>query len=276
MMLKVDKISFKYPGNIHVLKSASYYVERGEAVAIIGPNGSGKTTLLLISAGLLNPCDGLVTYNGRPLKDQLPEIRRKIGFVFQDPDDQLFNPSVYDEIAFALRQIYSDKKIIEDKVIKIAENLDLKDVLHRPPYRLSIGEKRMLTIASVLVYEPEILILDEPTANLSSKCIDKIGKIVMEAKQNNKAIVIASHDVEFVAKAADRVYILNNGVLYGGQNVKTVLTDSSLLKLADMKPPITYQVLKLLNLKFKGKILTIDELQYDPHGSKERNVKLCQ
>ena len=121
MLLKVENIHFEYPGRVKVLRGASFSVDRGEVVAIIGPNGCGKTTLLMVAAGLLEPKEGIVLLGGKPLKNQLPEAREKIGLVFQDPNDQLFNPTVYDEIAFALHQLFFSLEDVDRRVKEIAE-----------------------------------------------------------------------------------------------------------------------------------------------------------
>ncbi|MCX8176148.1 MAG: energy-coupling factor ABC transporter ATP-binding protein [Candidatus Bathyarchaeota archaeon] len=259
MLLKVENVYFRYPGGIDVLRGASFFVNRGEVIAILGSNGSGKTTLLMVAAGLLNPSKGVVLLDNKPLKNQLPEARRRIGLVFQDPDDQLFNSTVYDEIAFTLRQILPFEEV-DKKVVEVAERFRLSNLLNKPPYKLSIGEKRMVTLASILAYNPEVLLLDEPTANLSLKSVEEVEKVVVEAKDAGKAVVVASHDIEFVAKVANRVYILNNGLTLGGLDARSVLVNKSLLELADMKPPIVFQAIKLLKLKFEKEPLTLEEL----------------
>lgn len=257
MLLEVREVSYRYPGGNKVLDKVSYFANRGEVVAIIGPNGAGKTTLLLISAGLLKPERGVVFLDGVKIEDQMPHVRRKIGFVFQNPDDQIFNPTVYDELAFSIRQIISDRKKISKMVYEIAERLALMNVLDKQPYKLSIGEKRLVTMASVLIYEPELLILDEPTSNLSGKSINIIENVINEEKCKGKCIVLSSHNIEFVARVADRVYVLNNKSLYGGYDKREILTDARIMKLADMSPPLIYEVAKILGLK--DKVITLEE-----------------
>lgn len=262
MLLRVEKVHFSYLGSVEVLRGVSLLADRGETVAIIGPNGSGKTTLLMVAAGLLEPSRGRILFDGKPLKEQLPTVRRRIGLVFQDPDDQLFNPTVYDELAFALRQLTTDEREIRDKVEKAAARFNLKEVLERSPHRLSIGEKRRVTLASVLIYEPELLLLDEPTANLSTGFIEEVREVVEQARKAGKAVVVASHNVEFVAEVADRVYVMNSGRLLGGGKAEEVLSDEGMLTLADMKPPLVLQTIKLLGLKLEGKPpLTLRELR---------------
>ncbi|MBS7646043.1 ABC transporter ATP-binding protein [Candidatus Bathyarchaeota archaeon] len=234
-MLELKDVHFRYPGGPEVLKGVDLSVERGEIVAVIGPNGCGKTTLLMVAAGLLEPEVGEVLLNGEPLRSQLPGARRRIGLVFQDPDDQLFNPTVHDEIAFAPCQVFAPEDV-EEKVLEVADTFKLRNLLDKPPYKLSMGEKRIVAMASVLVYDPELLLLDEPTANLSCTPIEEIKRILMDSKRRGKAILIASHDVEFIAETADRVYVLSGGTLRGGLATKSILSDGNLLALADMKP----------------------------------------
>jgi len=260
MLLSVENIHFKYPGGAEVLRGASFSADKGEVVAIIGPNGSGKTTLLLVASGLLEPERGTVLLGERPLKEQLPEARRRTGLVFQDPDDQLFNPTVYDEVAFSLRQLLSSAEDVDRRVREIARNFKLEGLLSKPPYKLSMGEKRMVTLASVLAYDPDVLLLDEPTANLSSSSIEQIEQVVANARAANKAVVVASHDVEFVAKVCGRAYVINDGTMLGGLIAKSVLSDESLLALADMRPPLVLQTLRLLRLRFRENPLTIKDL----------------
>ncbi|MGC8961924.1 MAG: energy-coupling factor ABC transporter ATP-binding protein, partial [Candidatus Bathyarchaeia archaeon] len=234
-MLRLKGVHFKYPGGSEVLRGVDLSVDRGESVALMGPNGSGKTTLLMIAAGLLEPLSGTVLLDGEALKKQLPQARRRIGLVFQDPDDQIFNPTVYDEIAYAPRQILNPEEV-EARVLEMADRFNLRSLLYRPPYKLSIGEKRMVTIASILAYEPELLLLDEPTANLSYTSIMEVRRVVAEAKNKGKAVLAASHDLEFVAETADRVYILYDGQIKGGSSVESTLSNEDLLNLAGVNP----------------------------------------
>jgi len=260
MLLEVREVAYAYPGGPEVLKGASFHVDGGEVVAIVGPNGSGKTTLLLIAAGLLEPSRGEVLFEGSPLRRLLPRVRRRIGLLFQDPDDQLFNPTAYDELAFTLRQLLPSEEEVRKRVVEVAEELNIVGLLNRPPYRLSIGEKRRVALASILVYDPDLLLLDEPTANLSSKSIEEVERMLEASKRAGKAVVTSSHDVEFVARVADRVYVLSDGVLRGGGDARSVLADEELLSLADMKPPLLLQAFKLLGLSDKPP-LTIEELR---------------
>ncbi|MGB6681010.1 MAG: ABC transporter ATP-binding protein [Candidatus Bathyarchaeia archaeon] len=260
MLLRVDKIRFEYPGGPEILREATFNADKGEIVAIIGPNGSGKTTLLMVAAGLLDPSKGIVYVEDKPLREQLPKIRSRIGLVFQEPDDQLFNPTVYEELAFALRQLLNSVEEVDEKVREITKKFNLKEIINKPPYKLSIGEKRIVALASVIAYDPDILLLDEPTANLSSGPIKAIEEILQEAKKSGKVVVIASHDVEFVASVSDRIYVIDKGSTIGGINARSILSDNSMLTIADMNPPLVLQTLRELGLESQITPMTIREL----------------
>lgn len=260
MLLRVDKIRFEYPGGPEILREATFNADKGEIVAIIGPNGSGKTTLLMVAAGLLDPSKGIVYVEDKPLREQLPKIRSRIGLVFQEPDDQLFNPTVYEELAFALRQLLNSVEEVDEKVREITKKFNLKKIINKPPYKLSIGEKRIVALASVIAYDPDILLLDEPTANLSSGPIKAIEEILQEAKKSGKVVVIASHDVEFVASVSDRIYVIDKGSTIGGINARSILSDDSMLTIADMNPPLVLQTLRELGLESQITPMTIREL----------------
>gem|GEM_PF-416270 len=260
-MLEIRNTWFRYVKGEFTLKNINLKLSEGEVAAVIGPNGSGKTTLLLIASGLLKPDKGEVLFQGKPLIKQLPRARAKIGIVFQDPDDQLFNSTVYDEIAFALRQLRLNEEAVDLHVRNIASKFGIMEILNRPPYKLSEGEKKIVALASVLVYKPEILMLDEPTANISYKYVEKIKQIINEMKSTGKAILITSHNVEFVAEIADRVYILNHGEIIAEGRSEEILTNEGILEMAEMEMPIATQISKALKINSNGKHpLTATEL----------------
>jgi len=236
MLLKMNDVHFKYPGEPEVLKGVNFNADLGEVVAVVGPTGCGKTTFLLTAAGLLEPCAGEVLYRGKPLKGQLPAARREIGLVFQDPDDQIFNSTVYEEIAFALKQI-SPEHDVEGRVMEVAERFGLKNVLYRSPFRLSVGQKRLVTFASIFAYNPILLLLDEPTANLSSRMVEEIVNLIIECRGGGRCVILTSHDYNFVSKVADRVYAFSEGRLVGGYDAGTLLADKAFLETADMSVP---------------------------------------
>lgn len=218
-------------------KKASLVAFKGKTTIVIGPNGSGKTTLLLVPAGLIKPENGTVLYKGRDIFSQLSTARKEIGIVFQDPDDQLFNTTVFDEIAFGLKQLDLQKEEIEKRVLEISERLKIKHLLDRSPFLLSFGEKKIVALAAILVVDPELLILDEPTGNLSREYKEIIKQIIAEYKAQGKSVIIATHDIIFATEILDYICILNNGETIEIGTKHEVLKDPQKLTKAGIDHP---------------------------------------
>lgn len=257
MLLEVRGVWFSYPGGSFTLRNVSFYSDSGEVVAIVGPIGCGKTTLLLIASGLIKPDRGEVLFRGVSLEKQLPMVRRNIGFVFQDPDDQLFNPTVFDELAFSLRQLGYSEGEVDGLVRDFAGRFGLDELLNRSPYKLSSGEKKKVALASVLIYGPELLFLDEPTSNLSASVCREIESIILNMKKTGKSIVVASHNVEFVMRVADRVYVMYNGEVVGGGSIADVIGDVDLLRVADMESPLAVEILRFLGVALEDDVFPL-------------------
>lgn len=235
--LAVVGARFSYPGSVEALRGVSFSIQGGEIVGVLGPSGCGKTTLLLVAAGLLEPLEGEVLLNGKPLRNQLPEARKRLGIVFQEPDDQLFNPTVKDELAFAPRQLGLSEADVEERVKAVAAALGLTHLLNKPTFALSGGEKKRVAIASVLVYEPEVLLLDEPTAYLDSRWKKALESLLLELKAAGAAIAVATHDVDFTARVADRAYLMAEGRMVAEGPAREVLADEHLLSSVGLEPP---------------------------------------
>ncbi len=233
MLFKMDKVYFKYSDEDKILENINFYAENGEVVAVLGPTGCGKTTFLLVAAGLLEPYSGEVYYKNKPLKKQLPDVRKEIGLVFQDPDDQIFNATVYEEIAFTLKQLYQ-KEDVEKRVFEVAKRFNIENLLYKSPYKLSVGQKRLVTFASIYAYEPKLMLLDEPTANLNSKIVKQVKNIILEYKAKGNCIILTSHDINFVVNVANRLYALNGGKMVGGGVTQIMLKDKKFLEIADI------------------------------------------
>ena len=195
-MLRLSGVWFKYPGSkTYVLEDFSLEVGGGELVLLTGPNGSGKTTVLLIAAGLLEPQKGSVEFEGRPLKKQLPEARRHIGLLFQNPEVMLFNPTVYDEVTFVPRQLSRDKSWIDKVARDSIRTVGLPErFLNRRVQELSYGEKKLVALASVISYRPKILLLDEPFEGLSRRARERVACVVKEAVRRGSGVLLASHE----------------------------------------------------------------------------------
>ncbi|RLG73430.1 MAG: ABC transporter ATP-binding protein [Thermoprotei archaeon] len=185
----------------------------------------------------------------------LSKVRREIGVLFRNPDDQLFNPTVYDEIAYSLRTLGVVEEKVKNKVREVAEKLGISHLLSRSPFRLSVGEKKKVALASVLAYEPNILFLDEPTSNLSSVDVEVVSKIIWETREEGKTVIIASHDLEFILQNSDYVYIMNNGQIKLKCKSEDLVKEN-IVENAGLKKPLLFKVIKELNIDY-GKVLDI-------------------
>ena len=211
-LLELRDISFAYPAHAPVLEGANLTIHAGERLSIVGPNGVGKSTLLKIAVGLLRPSSGQVLAFGqeRRTETEFAEVRRRIGYVFQDPDDQLFCPTVAEDIAFGPLNLGKSRDEALAIVDDILQQLHLTHLRDRITHRLSGGEKRLVTLATVLAMEPEMLLLDEPTNALDVENEARLIEILQNLPQ---AILLISHNPEFSAKIAPEGYGLRAGKL---------------------------------------------------------------
>ncbi len=209
-------VGYTYLGEIEALQRLNLSIDAGEKVAFLGANGSGKSTLLRLLAGLAFPSRGELLAFGHPLSEELLDdgdfafsFRRRVGMVFQDPDVQLFSATVEEEIAFGLLQLGFPKSEMEDRLRAALELLGIEHLRERPPYRLSTGEKKKVALASVLALEPQVLLMDEPTAGLDPKTQSWLVNFLGEWHQGDKTLIIATHDLDILEEIADTVYVLN-------------------------------------------------------------------
>ncbi|MDR0935063.1 MAG: energy-coupling factor ABC transporter ATP-binding protein [Oscillospiraceae bacterium] len=208
-MLHVSNVSVTYPDGTEVLREVSFTLGRGENVALIGANGAGKTSLLLSLSGLLGIQGGTVSADGVTLgKKTLGDYRKRIGLVFQNPDDQLFMPSIFEDVAFGPRNLGVPEDEIGRLVERTLESLNIARLSERSPLKLSGGEKRLCALATTLAMEPDYLLLDEPTAFLDPKARHILAKLLKTLPQGK---LIATHDLPFAKQTCTRVLLLNNG-----------------------------------------------------------------
>jgi cobalt/nickel transport system ATP-binding protein len=214
IVYSLDQVSYRYLKSVPVLSNIDLSIFKGEKLVILGANGCGKSTLLKLLDGLIFPSSGEIkafgqVLNERNLNINPYEFRKKVGFVFQDSDTQLFCSSVFDEVAFALLQMRQDQQVLRQQIEDTLNDFDLMELKDRPPYRLSGGEKKKVALASVTVYNPEVLLLDEPTNGLDPRTKEWFLARLEELNRNGTTIIIATHDLEMGRKLADRVMVMN-------------------------------------------------------------------
>ena len=223
------------------LNRVSLTIHEGQRVAIMGANGSGKSTLLRVLDGLYFPQSGQVEAFGHTLDEHhlidetyAHAFRRRVAFVFQNPDIQLFNPTVFDEVAFGPLQLRWDKSTI---IQKVAETLDLLEISHlrdRAPHRLSGGEKKRVAIASVLILDPEVILLDEPTAALDPRSQSKMVDFLVSWGGGKKTVVVATHDLDTLTEVADDAYVFQQGNIVAHDTPQALLANQQLLRDANL------------------------------------------
>jgi|GEM_PF-577211 len=254
MLFKLEKLSHRYSDGTLALDEVSLNIAKSERIALLGINGSGKTTLLKHLNGILKPTSGTVYYEDTPLEyntKALLALRKKVGFIFQDPNDQLFAPTVKQEVAFGpLNLGYSqDKtKMLVDEALKI---VDMSEFAEKPPHFLSLGQKKRVALAGVLAMQPEVIIMDEPTANLDPRATSEILHLLLKLnKDSGITLILATHDVDMVPLFATRLYILNKGKIIAEGIPKEIFSNAELIRSVNLRSPrIThlFEVLKKEN-----------------------------
>jgi cobalt/nickel transport system ATP-binding protein len=249
-IVSVRDVRFSYPAGVSALKGVSLEIRQGERVAILGPNGSGKSTLILLIAGLLMPSKGEITvFSEKTTSKDFQKLRSRIGIVFQDPDDQLFNQTVIEDVAYGPKNLGLPPETINKRCEHILEDIGISHLKGRPPHRLSFGEKKKVSLATALVLLPELLILDEPTANLDLASRRMLIDTLNELNAEGTTIVISTHDVEALPELADRVIIVSQGSLLGEGDIHSVLQDAKLLESAGLEPPSIVRLFSSLKEK---------------------------
>lgn len=237
------EVSYRY-NQVVALNGLTMQVRHGERVALLGANGSGKSTVLRLLAGLCFPDHGEISFHGERLTEQRLEdeefffgFRRRVGLVFQNADVQLFSPSVFDELAFGPLQLRWPAAKIRARVEEVLLALDIAHLRDRAPHRLSGGEKKRVALASVLVLDPEVLLLDEPSGALDPSSQARIVDFLVSCGNGSKTVITATHDLDTLEDIADRCYVLENGQVTGHGAPLEILHDVALLERARLIRP---------------------------------------
>ena len=210
LIVNLRGLSFSYSSDNPVIDNLNFHFNRGDRIGLVGPNGSGKTTLFHIILGLLRPSSGTIELFGKPTKKEkdFREARKRIGLLFQDPDDQLFSPTVLEDVAFGPLNLGKSPEEAREIALKTLARLNLSGFKERITYKLSGGEKRLVSLATVLAMDPEVLLLDEPTNGLDEETEEKITNILNELKLS---YIFISHNFDFLSKTTDKIYVMAKG-----------------------------------------------------------------
>ncbi len=260
-MIEVKGVHFTYPTGVEALKGVSLAIRDGEFVAIMGSNGAGKTTLVKHFNGLFKPAIGEVFVDGvNTRKVSVASLARKVGFVFQNPDHQLFCETAEEEIAYALKNFGFEEKTVKTRVTWALNLLGLTQYRQTSPFMLSGGERKRLALASVLAWNPKVVVLDEPTIGQDYEQKEKLRQFIVQLNAQGKTVIVVTHDVEFVADCGPRVVLMAEGKIVADGNSKEILTDKELTFKASIVPPqITQIFLGLADFGLPTDVINVHE-----------------
>ena len=258
LIIEIEKLFFGYEKDNFVLKNINLTVREGEFLAIVGENGAGKSTLGLHLNGLLKPTKGTVLISGiDTMKAKVSRLAKEAGYVFQNPDLQMFEDNLIEEISFGPKNLGVDKDQILKRTDEILERAGLEQYKEKDPFSLSVGQKRRVSIASILTMKPRIIVLDEPSTGLDGKTLESLMSLVERLNEEGHTIIMITHDMELVADYADRVAVMKNGEIIADNSTRNIFADEKILKRANLIRP---EINKLGRLIGEPKMLKLDEV----------------
>ncbi len=237
--ISAQELGFTYPDGTAALESISFEIGHGESVAIVGANGAGKSTLLMHLNGILSPTRGSVRVGDVPVtKETLSNVRKSVGFVFQDPDDQLFMPTVYEDVSFGPMNLGLPQADVDARALDALERVGATALKDRPPYRLSGGEKRAVAIATVLAMCPNALVLDEPSSNLDPRARRRLIELLSTFEHTK---IIATHDLDLALDLCERTIVISQGRVAADGPTRQIFEDEELLDACHLEKPLAMQ-----------------------------------
>ena len=237
--IEIKDLHYKYPDGYEALKGIDLTLHKGQSLGIVGSNGAGKSTLLLQLTGINRPSSGKIEINSLEVnKKNLAQIRKDIGFVFQNPEDQLFTTSIYENVAFGPKNYKLSKQEVDKRVTESLEKVGILELKNRAPYRLSGGQKNLAAIATAISMEPSILIMDEPTSALDPKARRKLINLLNSFDYTK---IIASHDLDMILDTCERTIVLKNGQIVADGYTQNILLDRDLMEECDLELPLSCQ-----------------------------------
>lgn len=249
-LVEIKNISFKYPNGYLAVDDVSFSIEAGENIAIVGQNGAGKTTTVKMLNGITKPCEGDVLINGESTKQYTTaQMARKVGYVFQNPDDQIFNSTVYKEIEYGLKKMNVPQEEIEKRIKDAAELTGMDKYLEVNPYDLPLSTRKFVTIASVIASDCDVMIFDEPTAGQDFDGLERLSALNKILTERGKAIVTITHDMEFVAENYDRTIVMCQKKIIADGKTKDVFFDEEIMDKAMLKQPAVVRIATRVGMK---------------------------
>lgn len=252
-VIEAQDVSFTYDGNdAKALDGLSLKIRRGAKVAFMGGNGSGKSTFFLCLNGIRKPDRGKIWINGSPIsytRKGLLDVRSKVGIVFQEPDNQLFSASVYEEVSFGILNLGADEETAKREVEHVLAELEITPFQDRPVRALSGGQKKQVAVADILVMHPEVMILDEPVAALDPKHTRKVQEIVEGLSKKGITVLMATHDIDYAYAWSDEIVLMKNGKVIRQGTPDEVCSDETVLKEAGLELPVVVRVYERLRQK---------------------------
>jgi cobalt/nickel transport system ATP-binding protein len=250
-LIETRDLTYTYPGNVTALHEINFVAPRNARIAVIGSNGAGKSTLFKQFNGIFKPTSGSVLIRGEPITSaNIREIRKFVGIVFQNADDQIFSPTVEQDVAFGPVNLGLDPETIHHRVHEALRLVGIEDLAHRVPHHLSGGEKKRVAIAGVIAMEPEVLVLDEPTAGLDPQGVhDLIGFINSLSRKYGMTVIFSTHDVSLVAEVADYVYVMSKGRFVAQGKVEEIFLQPDMLKSVRLDVPVLPKLIRSLQQK---------------------------
>jgi cobalt/nickel transport system ATP-binding protein len=238
-LIHVDCASHIYPDGSVGIHDMCFYVQKNEIVALCGPNGSGKSTLIEHLNGLLTPSQGKITVNGRVITEgEQTDLWKEVGVVFQQSDDQLFAPTVLDDVMFGPLNLGLSREEATAEALAALEAVGAEDLVDKIPNYLSGGQKRLISIAGILAMKPRVMVLDEPTSDLDPVNSDRIGRLIADLKTRfGMSVVIATHDLDLAARIADRICLVRNGSVFAEGTPEEIFYNTELLRDAGLAIP---------------------------------------
>jgi cobalt/nickel transport system ATP-binding protein len=247
-LIETRDLCYTYPGNVTALHHVNFLAPRKARIAVIGSNGAGKSTLFKHFNGIFKPSSGSVLVQGEPItKENIRNVRKFVGIVFQNPDDQIFSPTVEQDVAFGPTNLGLDEETVQHRVEEALRIVGIEHLANRVPHHLSGGEKKRVAIAGVVAMEPQVLVLDEPTAGLDPQGVRDFNNFCNSLSQKyGLTVIFSTHDVSLVPEIADYVYVMNKGAIVASGTIEEIFVQMEMLQSVRLDVPVLPKLIRSL------------------------------